>query len=88
MKHTIVPYRVIGLLKVNETRTHFFALKQDLQKLYDRYGHGLTKIFHILLKINHIVFEKQLKCRQRMCEGAYRASSNEVKEALSTYPAI
>ena len=30
--------------------------KQGRQKMYGRYGHGLTKISHILLEMNHIVF--------------------------------
>ena len=34
------------------------ALKQGRQKRYGRYGHGLTKISHILLEMNHTVFEK------------------------------
>ena len=59
MKHTIVQNRVISLLKVNEIRIYLLALKQGSQKQYGRYGHGLTKIFHILLEINHIVFKKQ-----------------------------
>ena len=53
MKHTIC------LLKFNETRIHLLALKQGRQKRYGPYGHGLTKIFHILLEVNHIVFKKQ-----------------------------
>ena len=60
MKHTIVPYRVICLWKVNETRIYLLALKQGRQKRYGRYGHGLTKIFLILLEINHIVFKKTI----------------------------
>ena len=54
MKHTTVPYRILCLLKVNETRIHFLGLKQGRQN-----GTTDAKIFHILLKIDHIVFKKQ-----------------------------
>ena len=57
MEYTIVPYRVICLLIVNETRIYLLALKQGRQKRYGPHGHGLTKIFHILLEINHIVLK-------------------------------
>ena len=26
---------------------------------YDQYSHGRTKIFHVLFKVNHILFKKQ-----------------------------
>ena len=42
----------------------------------------------IIKNDNSLVVILLLKCRQRMCEGAYRASSNGSEEAFSTYPAI
>ena len=32
-------------------------MKQGRQKWYGRYGHDLTKMSHILLKMNQIMFE-------------------------------
>ena len=61
LKHTIVPYRVICLLKVNETRIYLLALKQGRQKRYGRYGHGLTQLFYVLLEINHIVLKDNIQ---------------------------
>ena len=33
---------------------------QDRRKRYGWYGHGLTKVSYILVKINHMLFKKQL----------------------------
>ena len=60
MKHTIVLYGVICLLKVNETCIYLLALQQGHQKQYSRCGHGLTKIFHVLFEINRIVLKKAI----------------------------
>ena len=39
------------------------TLKQGRQKRYGQYGHGLTKISHTLLEMNHIVLKNNKRYR-------------------------
>ena len=51
-----------------------------------------TYVFYFLFDLcisNALILMKELKCRQRMCEDTYRASSNGSERSItSTYPAI
>ena len=44
----------------SQRNTHILVGAEASRRMwYSRYGHDLTKIFHILVEINHIVFKKQ-----------------------------